>query len=258
MKKSAEKNIINYFLAQEIKSLKHHIVLFAQTNNFESLHKLRVNIKKIRAFYAFAERSYGKKYQTNKLKAVFQLAGEIRQLQVNSILIRALEELPQQLLMQLNQQENLLYKDFVSNHLSFLNDVNTVATENSLPTELPGTKVLKKIFKQKQKQAMSMVKHPKRKRLHRFRKSIKKLLYIFKALPKTVRQHIGFNNKVLNKLQLRIGLWHDTAAAMFFIKQHNDQGNFNLYLSVLHKKEKRQFKNICLNIDRLIAKSSDK
>ena len=157
MKKSTEKNIIKYFLSQEIKSLRHHIVLFAQTNNFESLHKLRVNIKKIRAFYAFAEMSYGKKYQTNKLKAVFQLAGEIRQLQVNSILIRALEELPHQLLMQLNQQENVLYKDFVSNHLSFLNDVNTVANENSLPAELPSTKVLKKIFKQKQKQAMSIV-----------------------------------------------------------------------------------------------------
>ena len=100
--------------------------------------------------------------------------------------------------------------------------------------------------------------YPKRKRLHRFRKSIKKLLYIFKALPKTARQHIWFNNKVLNKLQLKIGHWHDTAAAMLFIKQHNDHGNFNLYLSVLHKKEKRQFKNICLNIDRLIAKSSEK
>ena len=77
--------------------------------------------------------------------------------------------------------------------------------------------------------------------MHRYRSKIKKLLFIYNALPNKIKKEIKLNELEIDKLQKMLGDWHDTYSAINFFSQEQFPMNTAEYILKLKAKEKRQF-----------------
>ncbi len=77
--------------------------------------------------------------------------------------------------------------------------------------------------------------------LHKYRSKIKKLMYVYCALPKKIKKELEFNDVKINRQQEELGDWHDTYSVISFLSQEHFTTKTNEHLIKLKEKEKRQF-----------------
>ena len=78
-----EKNFLNNYILDLLESLNQNLSSYMKVKEYEYLHHLRVDIKKINAILSFAEKIFKTKYNANLLKLLFHDAGKIREIQIN-------------------------------------------------------------------------------------------------------------------------------------------------------------------------------
>ena len=236
-----KKNLLNHYVVDLLNSMEQHISEFVKSKKSESLHHLRVDIKKIRAAFYFAENLYKEEYSVNKLKPIFVKAGHIREIQINILLLGLMSPPPLKLIEPLKEKENKLTLQFIKCSLRYARLIKNFRKNVSLPGVLPDNKSIIKYFKKEKQKANEKIENKDRESLHRYRMKIKKLMYMYNVMPKKMQKEIELNHSVINKLQQKLGDWHDTYAAVKFLSDGHFPDKLDEYFVKLKLKEKRQF-----------------
>jgi len=239
-----KKNLLNHYVVDLLNSMEQYIFDFVKSKKPDSLHHLRVDIKKIRAAFYFAENLYKEEYSANKLKPIFVKAGQIREIQINILLLSLMFTPPLKLIGQLKKKEKTLTLQFTKYSFRYVLLIKNFRKNVSLPGILPDKKSIIKYFKNEKKKAKKKVENNDRESLHRYRMKIKKLMYMYNIMPKKMQKEIGLNHSAINKLQQKLGDWHDTYAAVKFLSDGHFPNKSDEYFVKLKLKEKGQFNAI--------------
>ena len=235
-----KKNLLNHYVVDLLNSMEQHISEFVKNKKPDSLHHMRVDIKKIRAAFYFAENLYKEEYSANKLKPIFFKAGQIREIQINILLLSFMSPPPVKLIEQLKKKENTVTLKFIKDSLRYIRLIKNFRKNVSLPSILPDNKSIIKYFKNEKQKANKKIENNNRESFHRYRMKIKRLMYMYNIMPKKMQKEIEINHSV-NKLQQKLGNWHDTYAAVKFLSNGYSPDKADEYFLKLKLKEKRQF-----------------
>ena len=74
-------DVLTTYLDTRFDSIEQNLHAYKEDSKPKRLHRLRVDIKKIRAILRFIRKRYHHEYDLSRLKTVFQRAGTLRELQ---------------------------------------------------------------------------------------------------------------------------------------------------------------------------------
>jgi CHAD domain-containing protein len=244
MKANLTTHHFEVFFKKEMKVIKLAMKSFAKDKNPEHLHSLRVSIKKIRAISGILSHN---KPAFNKiikqLKSLFQETGVIRNMQINSLILKEYELHRSKAYIRLlkNIAESVsFFNKRIHQHLQSVNEI-----EKQL---LSKNKNLKQkhlqLFLQKEELRLTKLirqKNNSNEHLHDIRKQLKKLVYINKFLPEENKHALHLNYKNTSELQEVIGTWHDHIMALEIIEK--DFPKQKLLLSKLQHQIKSEYQS---------------
>ena len=236
-----KKNLLKHYVVNRLKSIEQNLSIYIQDKKPESLHHLRVEIKKIKAVFSFSKKVYKEKYNTAKLKPLFNKAGKIRETQINIHLLGLFPYPPEKLIEQLKKKEYILTLLFVKCSSRYVRLIKEFRKNICLPKILPNKKRINKYFKKEKQKANKKLKNNDRKDLHRYRTKIKKLMYVYNFLPKKTQKEMELNETEINKQQGMLGDWHDTYSTTNFLSHEYLPMKTAENVVKLKEKEKRQF-----------------
>jgi CHAD domain-containing protein len=236
-----KKNLLNYYVVDLFRSIEQNLYNYREDKKPESIHSLRVDIKKIKALFSFVKKVYKENYKTNKLKALFRKAGKIREIEINIHLLLAFSNPPKRLINQLKKKENALTQQYLKSIPYFIKLIKKYRKGVSLPGKMPNRKAVKKYFKNEKQKANKKLQNKDRESAHRYRMILKELLYIYNVLPKNLQKEIEFNETEINTLQMKLGDWHDTYSIIKFLSHQNLYKKLSKYILKLKEKESREF-----------------
>jgi CHAD domain-containing protein len=188
--------------------------VFDDSHDQEALHRLRVEIKKIRALVRLAGARSGRRAakDLHQLKRMFRQAGVIRDIDNQlrylgqyQLLSPEFRDRQVQRLRTVVDKFAGKIKDYqkkgkkATRHL--LSDIHGIQEERIrhwFSREIITTGILLKASGDQ---------------LHKARKKIKTLLYVQKILPKRMAERLRLNTNYLDRLQEAIGQWHDAVMA---------------------------------------------
>jgi CHAD domain-containing protein len=235
-------NLLNLYVSKRLKSIENQLAAYKKDQNPEMLHMLRVNIKQIRAVLSLVKEICNKSCNSNEMKPLFQDAGQIRTLQINLKILNELPHPPELPISQIAANEKVLTGQFMDNIPEYLTGIDKFRNDFSLPNILPDDKIKNYIAMQVKKANKLIVKQV-RENLHCFRKRVKKIIYAYDVLPATLQKTVVLNKSELNKLQKKLGKWHDTFSVIDFLLQQEFPDKIK-YISKLKAKEEKQFINL--------------
>jgi len=217
------------YLDKEWKAMKGYLKAFAANGDQEDLHKLRVQVKKIRAILFLFEGTTGKHGLMKNFKPVrkiFKRAGDIRNAHIN---------------LQLSEQYHIKNDAFATDQQKII-DEGTSAFKHKSKAFIRDIKYsLKAVKKHMPRVHNRAIKTYYQKQLdqiaaglaigsftedmHQNRKLIKILMYNYKLADKVLDGELNLNTVYLDKLQDTIGKWHDNviAAELFESPEVNDK-----------------------------------
>lgn len=236
-----KKEVLQQYIKDRLTSVKEHLEVYQKEKNPESLHRLRVEIKKIRAIVSFAKKVYKQPYTTSKLLPLFRLAGKIRELGIHLRQLSAMPGIPDDRIDTFKKEETLLEQQFIQNSPLYIENVNRFQEELSLPAKLPGKKTIRSYFEKKQEKANRQLQKKDRESMHEFRKNTKQLMYVYTALPGKQQKRIALNKAEMNQWQEQIGQWHDTYSTIAFLSEQPFAKTIPQQLLQLHEKEEKEF-----------------
>jgi len=175
-----------------------HLQTFADSQSPESLHQLRVAIKKIRALARFSKACSGRKAISdfNGLKTMFRQAGIIRDAGKTQQL--HLQTTETERFVQHIKQYRRQGKRAGKRLHSVIRSVPAGCIRDWYALQLVSTGILLTSSGDD---------------LHKARKQIKDLLYMEKLLPPPVQKELNLDRNYLDQLQEAIGQWHDDIIA---------------------------------------------
>ena len=177
------RNSLHGYISDRIEKIKKHLNDFGTKHKTKSLHLLRIEIKKIRAVVSFAERFELASIDIGVLKPLFGQAGKIRELSINRNLLGELPEQPELLQSQLKSEEDFLIQQFIDSIPDYLKSIASFINSFTDPAVFPSKKQINKYFARQIVKAYADYEKREKTGLHRFRKRIKKLMYIYEFLP---------------------------------------------------------------------------
>ena len=242
-----EKNLLNNYVLDLLESIEQNLSTYTKDKQPEGLHRLRIELKKIKAVIYFAENIYKEKYDATKLNPLFHKAGKIREMQINIHLLSTVPDSPKRLIAQLKKRENILIQQFVKNGSRSILIIKNFVKKVCLPEILPSKKTIINYFKKERSKANKILRHKKREDMHGYRKKIKKMMYIYNALPKEIQKQIELNETEINKQQKKLGNWHDNYSAVTFFSNVHFPMQTSEFILKLKEKEKRQFNALSIN-----------
>jgi CHAD domain-containing protein len=238
-----KENLLYYHVSDHLKSIEKHLCAYSKNGKPKLLHLLRLDIKVAKALFSFAEDLYNEPYSAIELKSVFQKTGEIREIQI----IRSSKHLPEKLIRELKKKENFLKKQFRSDIPKYIKFIESFRKGFNLPSTLPDKQIIKVYFEKELVKANQDFQNQDRGGLHQFRKSIKKLMFIYNALPKKIKKEVNLDEQHINKLQEEVGNWHDTYSSIEFLSYQYFKQKPVEYISKLKQKEIKQFNALFKN-----------
>lgn len=242
-----KKDLLYHHVTDHLKSIEKHLYAYSKNNRPKHLHLLRLDIKIAKALLSFAQEVYKEPHSTVELKLLFQKAGEIREIQIMIQLIGSSDDPPQVLIRQLEKKERFLKQKFLNNISRYIKSIKEFRQGVSLPSVLPTQETIKTYFDSQWMIANQKFENKDREGLHQFRKVIKKLMYIYNALPKKLRKEIELDKVPINKLQEKVGKWHDTYSAVDFLSRQHFSKNLVDYIAKLEEKERKQFNSLLMS-----------
>jgi CHAD domain-containing protein len=210
------KRRLTSYVNKQLKGMQSILDKVATIQDEKKLHKLRLHGKKVKAIaecliYCIGNKN---KFSTEKLKAVYDKAGEIRTAQLN------LQAFGQQAIEHTVFEAN--QKSIIQKDLSFISSKNRKIKKD---VEKLRKKMRQNIIGLKDRDAIGFCfskiralsnsfKVIDERRLHKNRKIIKQLLYTLEVLPSALVSKINVNRNYLKKVEELIGDWHDTAVLL--------------------------------------------
>lgn len=229
------------------KSMLHHLKSYFDTGDPEELRRFRVQVKKMKALLALVQLDLeGTNFSQylQPIRSVYQQAGQIRS---GHLHVALLEKYPlasptyKQLLKNTLKEE---MDEFNSHRKSHLKSVrkqlkNLAGTLKELSVRV----VFHWYKKQLKRLARFFAKDSWRpEKLHKSRKKIKNLLYLYPMMPKSLIQKLSLNEVYLDQLQEILGAWHDVKATLEWLgKEGLTKGRG---LVKLHQEEERRIHSI--------------
>jgi CHAD domain-containing protein len=238
-----ESGIILSFISNRIKSIEKQLHRFYFDRKMERLHQIRVDIKKIKAILSFVKKVYCENFESDSLKTLFTNAGEIRQFQITIELLESISFPPQNIIQCLKQKRDVLIKEFLIEIPSYLKLVNQFQENFYFNFLNPSEKAITYYLTSRRKKANRNFNCRRRSKMHRFRKLLKKIMYVYGILPKKMKKHLELKVGLINKVQKEVGEWHDTYAAIDFLILNNVNRKDNS-ITALNQLEAKQFDNI--------------
>ncbi|MDF2159147.1 CHAD domain-containing protein [Algoriphagus sp. CAU 1675] len=234
-------DILNGHLSESLDRLEVYLQEYVENDQEEALHQLRVEIKKIKAVLGFAKEVFEKNYSCFKLKYLFDKAGKIREIQINKQLLEKIGGETSRLFNQLTQRENTLRNQFLKAAPRYVANLHNFKQKLQLPPHLPELYHIQDYFKKKEKKAEELLIQKDREKLHGYRIQIKKMMYVYEFLPSKIQKELNIQPEKINKLQKRLGKWHDTFAAIEFLTELNFKNSNPGIMAHLKIKEQKQF-----------------
>jgi CHAD domain-containing protein len=232
-----KKNLLYHHVSDHLKSIEKHLCAYSKNGKPKNLHLLRLDIKVAKALFSFAEDIYNEPYSVIALKSIFQKAGEIRDIQI----ISSPKHLPGKLIRQLKKKENFLKKQLQNDIPKYIKSIESFRKGVTLPTALPDKELIKAYFEEEMMKANQDFQNQDREGLHQFRKSLKKIMFVYNVLPKKIKKEIDLDEQHINKLQEEVGNWHDSYSSIEFLSCQYLKQKPVEYISKLKQKETKQF-----------------
>lgn len=236
-----KKNILNKYLDDQLFSIAKELNNFRQNKKHESLHAVRVGIKKTKAVLSFAEVAYGKTYPKKELNPLFHKTGNIRELQVVLSLVKK-EKLSTAIAGSLTHEITRLEKKFLNQVPRYFTKLSELLDRTLLPAEMPPKKAVLRYFRKQERKAGSELQSKNREGLHCYRRDIKRIMYVHGALPEKWQTEIVLDRAETDRQQEEIGRWHDTWSAVTLLSRRRFSKKAKGVIAKLKEKEKKQFK----------------
>lgn len=236
-----KKKILYDYIQELLYGIQQHLLKYNNSQESENLHRIRVNIKKLKALLSFISYLNKKNAAIKQLKLLFLEAGAIREHQINRQILKAFPHPPKKLIAQLLNEENNMSKLFIQNEILYLKIIKQMQKKIELPEKWPSKKDLKHYFNLEQKKADKLLRNKDRESLHRYRMKLKKIMYIYEALPEKLQQQIKIDKISVDRQQEDLGDWHDVYAAIHFLSLYTLPKKSAESLLKLKEIEKNQF-----------------
>jgi CHAD domain-containing protein len=209
-----KKDVLNTFVIDLLKSAEKHLSDFVEDGRSESLHGLRVDLKKIKAAYSFASYVHKKKYRTANLKRLFKEAGRIREIQVHVSLLNQFPHPPKRLITQLENQGKTLTEAFINDYSAHSSCLKDFRKKTLLPKkEIDNKTILKYFMKMK---VVRLIKNDADE-LHSYRIRIKRMMHVYYMLPEKIQLKTNLDIESIEQLQQQLGDWHDMHTIVHFL-----------------------------------------
>lgn len=236
---------LNRFTCKRFDRLKKLLKSYPLDNDIETLHKIRVEIKKIKAINELVN-NHVKGFHSHRmyvpLRDIFRVAGKIREPEVfYELLIRyeiegiADSRIPgsgtQDTLLRKFQQEIPHYIDVVKSQKKRLWKVLVKIK----------AKNVRRYVKEREAALRLQLKGKWTKSaLHKVRKTVKQILY----LRETSRALRNGSGSFLDKMQELIGQWHDVELLLSVLRKNREENDVLKRLKIENEKNKRQIRLI--------------
>ena len=164
----------------------------------------------------------------------------IRELQLNVLLLKKLNCQPETVIVELELEQKALQEKLVKRIPGYSKGVKKFRKETDFSFPLPAfNKIEKYLAKKKRKAGRNFDAHT-RSGMHSFRMKIKNPLFVYMMLPNKIKNKLDLPVDLLHVLQNEVGAWHDTWAAIQFLKRKRIDQHLSC-IEVLYKLEANQF-----------------
>jgi len=198
------------FVARKGKEWQKELDAFSNSYDQEALHRLRVSLKKIKAFARFSEACSGKDAmkEMDMLRHMFRQAGTIRDASNHLQLLEHFHPAPEQYKQEQESLRQEASDRFVGGVKRYRKQGKKAGRRLLADIHAIRTGCIRDWYA-RQLIGISVGLTATGDRLHKARKQIKELLYVLSVLPGRVVRELRLNRDYLDQLQDAIGQWHD-------------------------------------------------
>lgn len=198
------------YLAKREKQWRRELEAFGASRDAEALHRLRVTLKKIKAFARFstATSGSGSKKDFDPLQEMFHQAGMIRDAGNHLQLLEHFHPAPHVYKHQQEQVQREASDRFVGELDRYGKRGKQVGRRLRADIRAVSSRRIRDWYA-RQLISIGVGLTATGARLHKARKQIKELLYVLGFLPSRLVQELRLNEAYLDQLQDAIGQWHD-------------------------------------------------
>jgi CHAD domain-containing protein len=232
-----KKDLFDRYIHSRLRSTRLQVGAFGKSPDPTRLHRIRVDIKKIRAVLAFVSWQNDKVQEAEWLKPLFRKAGQIRELDMHEQMLNQLPHPPKRIITRLKNQRKAQISQFKKNMPRYFGAIKKFKRVVVLDDSLPSKKNTRRYFKQLFKKACRNVQRDNPQSLHAFRKTVKKLLYVLEMLPAKYKRAAKTDQSLLELLQKQVGEWHDVMATLTFLSKQKANADIRHAIQSLKKKE---------------------
>jgi CHAD domain-containing protein len=200
------------FLDKKNREWGNELRTFDSSREDEALHRLRLAVKKIKAFARLSAACSGDHAakDIHLLKKMFKQAGTIRDAGNHLQLLEHFHGAPESYKTEQDQLKATASAQFVHDIGEYRRLGKAAARRMSADIHSIRTGCIKDWYAA-QLVKIGVLLTASGDRLHKARKLIKELLYVLKVLPSGLANELGLDVEYLDKLQDAIGKWHDVA-----------------------------------------------
>lgn len=210
-KRLSRKLLRDYLHSQAV--LVHDLLAhYRETLDPEDLHRLRVALKKCRAWIWLQRRSDNPLPETTvgQLRRVFAHAGKVRAVLVHLELLRQYMPRRSEKVAGLADKAELLSRGFAAKTVGYQRKINAAAQNLLRKVAAPEEKQAEKLLHAQTRKALRRLREKfGDTALHDCRKKLKRILYLRSMAPETSPLHDKKEIRRLHHLQDLIGQWHD-------------------------------------------------
>lgn len=230
----------DYFV-DRMESVIHNYEMFSKHTRAENIHKIRVELKKIRAL-VFVQEKTGSLPNAKALTYIhklFKQAGKIRDAQVSAALMKKMKTGTPEFFTHQREivaKESKVFNTMVSRHVDDL--VKACSRQWKSFRDIPAkeiTKLNKSIVKKLKPVFIPRIKVTE---LHESRKAIKRLVYLNSFLKE--KDGSRMNTDHFRKLEEVIGLWHDALVTEKLVKKFSSVATASRLLTAQKQKFQKQ------------------
>lgn len=196
---------------------------FKKKRDKEALHKLRVEVKKMKAVLLLQSGSFSDEKlpeEFSEIRKVFKEAGKIREADINIKLLKAHDVTDSKIKKELKaivKKKGEEFRGKIASHLRKLH--KTVPLFLRKFSALPGEKIVGLFNKELRSLSAASQVRMGPVQLHDCRKQLKNLLYIHSSLGSAMIKKMKINIFYLKKLEETIGEWHDVIIIIDLLKE---------------------------------------
>jgi CHAD domain-containing protein len=206
LKKSKQR----HYLAKRDKQWQQELKAFGASRDEEAIHRLRVAIKKMKAFARFSKACSGKiaAGDVNLLKKMFRQAGAIRDAGNHLHLLEHFHPAPEFYLQEQEQLQSAATQAFIGRIRQYRKQGKKA--RRRLIADIHAIRLdCVRDWYAMQLIGISVLLTASGDQLHKARKQIKDLLYVLGLLPSRLVKELRLDEDYLDQLQEAIGSWHD-------------------------------------------------